>query len=133
MDSKEQGPRGALPFISSVRFRVFILNAVFFVTGMVISYLFYPQAVLAFVAGFTVGLLNQWLSFQTVTRSVLMEPERTEYFIMSRFYVRFAVVAGLLVVVVWKLGLSPLGVIGGFSVPFLATIVGSLLVTREAW
>ncbi len=133
MDFKDPGRKAALPVINSVRLKTFLLNVVFLVAGVVISFLFYPQVVAAFTMGFAIGMLSQWLSFQALTRSISMEPERAGIFIMARFYVRFAIVVGLLILSVWKLGLNPLAVIAGFSGPLCATIFGSLIMTREAW
>ncbi len=133
MDFKEPGRKAALPVINSVRLKTFVLNLVFCITGVVISSLFYPQVVAAFIVGFAIGILNQWLSFQAVVRSIFMEPERAGLFIMARFYVRFAIVVGLLILSVWKLGLNPMGVIIGFSGPLCATIFGALIITKEAW
>lgn len=89
------------------------------------------HAFFGIAAGFFIGTASTLWLLRIARKGVRMDPEKAGRFIPAAYRLRFAVVAALLALIMYKGVLSPWPLIGGFLGSALITVCTTIYLARE--
>ncbi|MFQ5480446.1 MAG: ATP synthase subunit I [Thermodesulfobacteriota bacterium] len=85
-----------------------------------------------FTAGYLLGFINLLWLFRIVKKALLMNPDKAMRFVSTRYYARFAITAGIIVVLVSRGVLStPWPPLAGIALSVLTATGSLILIAKE--
>lgn len=133
--SEEDRLRAAKTADSSINYailKVTPINLIVILIGALYTAAIAETAVSGYFAGAAIGLLSRRYNIKAIRRSLGMDPARIKKFIMSRYYVRFALTVMAMAALLGLKLVSPIGMIVGFSLVMITTVVTLyIIVTSE--
>lgn len=106
------------------------LNIGVSVAGALLCLIFSAPLFTGFAAGTLLGLLNQRMCLRNIGRSFTLAPDKAMRFVMVQYYLRFIFVVATLGTLIAIGGVNPWGLIIGFSLVLLSTIVAVYNIAR---
>jgi hypothetical protein len=121
------------PNILSLASRVVFFNLFLAILGVATCTLISGGVARGFALGFLIGVFNQYLCLQIARRGITMEPDRAKTFVTKRYFMRFALTALVLAVLISRALVNPWALVTGFGLSLFITITMVLVVARGEW
>lgn len=118
------------PHILSLASRVIFFNLFLAILGVATCTLISGGVATGFALGFLIGVFNQYLCLQIARRGITMEPDRAKTFVTKRYFMRFALTALVLAVLISRALVTPWALIMGFVMAFFTIIITMVSVAR---
>lgn len=120
----------AEPAILTKVLRVGLLNLLIGIGAFVACTIISNGVATGFSLGLLIGVLNQYLCLRIARTGISMAPEKVNTFVATRYFLRFALTAMVMAVLVSKTLVNPWALLMGFVGSLFLTITTMLLVAR---
>ncbi|MFQ5427572.1 MAG: ATP synthase subunit I [Thermodesulfobacteriota bacterium] len=128
VQAKDIAMSGALPGI----FKVALANLSLGVTVAVITAITLNGFSLGFSAGYLLGFVNLLWLFRIVRKALAMNPEKAMRFVSTRYYLRFAITAAIIFILVSRGVLSnPWPPLAGIALSVIVATASLIFIAKE--
>jgi hypothetical protein len=119
------------PQILTLATTVVLFNLLLGIVGVVACTFVSDGVATGFFLGFLISCFNQYLCIQIARKGISMAPERAQSFVATRYFVRFALTASVLAVLLLKTTVNPWALVMGYVVTFFVVIATVALFMRR--
>ena len=118
------------PTIGAVLSKALYVNTFAALVAAAVTAAIDPGAITGLLAGIAIGAVGIGLCFSVGTRGSALMAEKVKGFVASRFYLRFAFTATTMLTLIYFAGLSPWGLLAGYSTVLMGTVVAILMTLK---
>lgn len=121
-----------LPQLDNTGLKVVISNAIMLAAGVALCMAIKKEsAVLPFALGVVAGVFNLYMYLKILKKGLTKPIDSMASFIMSRYYVKFAIIMVTLVVLILLFNMNPLPLLAGFAATIMTTIIAMVFISRK--
>jgi len=121
-----------LPQLDRTGVSVVVCNAIMLGVGIVLCLLIKKEnAILPFTLGVIAGVFNLYMYLKILKKGLTKPIGNMASFIMSRYYVKFAIIMTTLVALILLFKMNPLPLLAGFAATIMTTIIAMVFISRK--
>jgi len=114
-----------------IKSRMVLFNAVVFILGVGACLGAGVETAKGYAAGYAIGVVSLLWLLRIASRGLKLRAENAARYVAIRYYLRFAVVAGLFIILIKNGVLNPWSPVIGLSASIFATIGALVMSARE--
>ncbi len=121
-----------LPQLDNTGVWVAVCNAIMLGVGIALCLAIKKESsILPFAMGVISGVFNLYMYMKILKKGLTKPIDNMASFIMTRYYVKFAIIMTTLVALILLFKMNPLPLLAGFAATIMTTIIAMVFISRK--